>query len=504
MKKSEILARLKANGCEKREAEVVGVDVESRTVELAFSSEAEVSRWFGVEVLSHDAEAVDLARLNDGGAVLDGHVREKQCGVVESAWIDADRVGRAKVRFSRSAAGEEMLQDIADGIKRHVSVGYQIHEMELTERRENVDVYTATRWAAHEISIVSIPADTSVGVGRSADCHSMKSLATGDHRSSNAQREPNHMLHKTLLGLIDDAMRAQSKRAHTPAGMHEPTVYLSAPMARSTVACLKTVSLPALFGKDGRLRRTPSAAPSGSTVKMDAGLVAGSRVAGAGAHVLIIPEASKPHLVGPNGTVVMESVPVRFSNIEAAVFGTVAVDDDLAPLITLPVFSASIDRKELISKGVSFQIKRADRKRVDSDDLVTEIVASLTLGLARAADDILLTALAAESLTPFTLAKAAAEGLMFDELNGLIGTGGDGAAIGANGVLRAAGIASELTADMAGTIVGAWNRVGVVVHEDVTIAFERANLKGDLNVTAWAHMHPLIPDAAKFWTVEGA
>lgn len=161
-----------------RAMEVVGVNVEDRTVELAFSSEAEVPRWFGVEILSHDEGACDLARLNDGAALLDNHDRFAQRGVVEKAWIDSnDRRGRALVRFGKSPAADELFQDVADKIKRHVSVGYRVLAIRLTEEREGVDVYTVTSWEPYEISIVSVPADASVGVGRSADISPMERAA---------------------------------------------------------------------------------------------------------------------------------------------------------------------------------------------------------------------------------------------------------------------------------------------------------------------------------------
>lgn len=156
-------------GVLRRSAEVVAVDVDARTVVLAFSSEAEVKRWFGVEVLSHAPGACDLTRLNDGGALLWNHVWDDQRGVVESAWIDADGKGRALVRLSKNQAGEELLVDLADGIKRHVSVGYFIRAVKLSEERDDgVDVYTVTSWEPYEISIVAVPADITVGVGRSA------------------------------------------------------------------------------------------------------------------------------------------------------------------------------------------------------------------------------------------------------------------------------------------------------------------------------------------------
>lgn len=168
------LAEIRSKGPLHRTAEVVSVDVEARTVELAFSSETQdVERWFGIEVLSHDPTHVRLARLNNGGPLLDNHNSNAQRGVIENARIDGDRKGRALVRFSRNPAAEELFADIQDGIKRHVSVGYWVYAIKLIEERDGVEVYLATDWEPYEISIVSVPADIDVGIGRSADIPAM-------------------------------------------------------------------------------------------------------------------------------------------------------------------------------------------------------------------------------------------------------------------------------------------------------------------------------------------
>lgn len=147
------------------------VNVEKRTVEVAFSSEEPVERWFGAEVLSHAAGAVDLSRLNDGGAVLFNHGWSDQIGVIERAWIDTDKRGRALVRFGNGAKAAEKFQDVQDGILRHISVGYRVEDMVL----DNPDAddedyrYIVTRWMPYEISFVTVPADPTVGVGRSVE-----------------------------------------------------------------------------------------------------------------------------------------------------------------------------------------------------------------------------------------------------------------------------------------------------------------------------------------------
>lgn len=152
-----------------RVLEVRSFDKDKRTVELAFSSEIEVERWFGFEILDHDQASIRLDRLRDGGALLVNHDWDDQVGVVESVTVGEDRRGRAVVRFGRSARADEIFQDVVDGIRKHVSVGYRIHAAKLVETVDDVDVYRITDWEPFEISIVSVPADPSVGVGRSLE-----------------------------------------------------------------------------------------------------------------------------------------------------------------------------------------------------------------------------------------------------------------------------------------------------------------------------------------------
>ena len=109
-----------------READV---DADERTARLAFSSEEPVERYFGDEVLDHGAESVRLTRMENGAPLLVNHDLDDQVGVIESVSLDEDRVGRALVRFGRSARASEILQDVNDGIRRKVSVMYRIHKM---------------------------------------------------------------------------------------------------------------------------------------------------------------------------------------------------------------------------------------------------------------------------------------------------------------------------------------------------------------------------------------
>ncbi len=149
--------------------ERAAVNEESRTVELAFASEQPYERWWGVEILDLGPQSVRLGRLTSGGPLLMDHDSRDHIGVIESVQIGADRVGRAVVRFGKSARAEEVFQDVKDGIRRNVSVGYMIHKAQLVETNDDTDTYRVTDWEPFEVSLVSVPADASVGVGRSAD-----------------------------------------------------------------------------------------------------------------------------------------------------------------------------------------------------------------------------------------------------------------------------------------------------------------------------------------------
>lgn len=145
------------------------IDEASRTVELAFASEQPYKRWWGNEILDLAPQSVRLGRLTSGGPLLMDHDSRDHIGVIESVQIGADRVGRAVVRFGKSARAEEVFQDVKDGIRRNVSVGYVIHKALLTETNDNEETYRVTDWEPFEVSLVSVPADTSVGVGRSME-----------------------------------------------------------------------------------------------------------------------------------------------------------------------------------------------------------------------------------------------------------------------------------------------------------------------------------------------
>jgi HK97 family phage major capsid protein len=143
------------------------IDEERRTVRIAISSEEPVERNFGAEILDHSEGSIDLAFARSGRMpLLLDHDPRQQIGVVENVEIDsATRRLRGTVRFGKGALANEIYTDVVDDIRGNISVGYAVNKMD----KEGKDRYRVSSWTPMEVSVVSIPADRTVGVGRSAE-----------------------------------------------------------------------------------------------------------------------------------------------------------------------------------------------------------------------------------------------------------------------------------------------------------------------------------------------
>ena len=145
------------------------IDEEKRTVRMGVSSEEPVERSFGKEVLSHKAEDINMSFIQSKTApLLLDHDMTKQIGVIEEFRLDEEaKRTTALVRFGKSDLAREVFQDVVDGIRLNVSLGYRIDKMERVEKDD--ETYYRAAFTPMEVSMVSIPADQSrlVGVGRS-------------------------------------------------------------------------------------------------------------------------------------------------------------------------------------------------------------------------------------------------------------------------------------------------------------------------------------------------
>lgn len=181
-----------------RETTIDQVDTDSRTVELSFSSETPYGRWFGDEILCHDEECINLERFSNGlGTVLFNHDRDAVVGHIEKVWLEDNR-GKALVRFDTDEQSETIFQKVQSGTLQGVSVGYAIYRYEVLEDEEtkstngrfNGPAYVVTDWEPLEISIVSVPADATVGVGRSAE----EIHTSIDTQEDNTRMDPKEIL----------------------------------------------------------------------------------------------------------------------------------------------------------------------------------------------------------------------------------------------------------------------------------------------------------------------
>ena len=210
------------------------INEEDRTVELSYSSEHPVKRYWGYEVLSHSAGDCDLTRLSDSGAFLMDHFLRDQRGVVEKAWIENGK-GRAVVRLSKNERGEELFQDMRDQIRTKISVGYDLVEL-LDAWEEEGEEYYRFKWAPYEISSVSVEADVTVGVGRSDE--------SGDKTVFEFE-----MRGKDMPGKNKVAEKVTEERAKEPAKVAQPSVVSNVDTARDgeTVRCQEIVAMGSQF-----------------------------------------------------------------------------------------------------------------------------------------------------------------------------------------------------------------------------------------------------------------
>ena len=317
-----------------------------------------------------------------------------------------------------------------------------------------------------------------------------------------------------IRALMDQASTAQVWTGRVPAGFTEPTAFVKAPAGRAGVLNITTTQLPDLFDKEGRWKGIqPAAIPAGEVITLAGALAANSRAVKAGAHLVIENPNDVQPINGVPGAV--SRLVQQFTTVEAAPFAFV-LEDAEAPASELPAYRRLVEWGRAKPYAVRLEIKKSQRHAIGDDQIAAEILGSIALGVARAADAAFLNELGALDdlglVEPFTIGKAAAAGLRFAELRALIGTDGTGAMVNAAGDLaalpftptagyQAGGIPAELTAGTAATYLGAYNRAGLAVAEEIPVTVARVDKAGTLAVTAWVNVLPLIPQPAKFWRV---
>ncbi|MCU6203228.1 phage major capsid protein [Enterobacter cloacae] len=165
------------------------IDVENRTIEIAFASETPVKRDFGEgigvlnEILKCTPDSVDLTRMLNGAPLLIEHDFNRHVGIVLDARVDSDNVCRATVKLSSIQEAETIFTMIQEGIRTKISVGYNIESYHIEGENLIVDL-----WSPYEVSSVSVPADDYVGVSRSLNTNEIQ-LSEGEQMDIENQQE---------------------------------------------------------------------------------------------------------------------------------------------------------------------------------------------------------------------------------------------------------------------------------------------------------------------------
>lgn len=162
-----------------RELRVTMDPREDRSVELSFSSEEPVRRYdwwedqYYSEILSHShSDEVDLNRILEIGVLLWNHDPDHPIGRIENAWVDeTERKCKAIAIFDKDEESEKLFQKVLSGTLRGISVGYQVSQWEKVKEGVRVGeidgpAMVARKWMPYEVSLVSVPADMTVGIGR--------------------------------------------------------------------------------------------------------------------------------------------------------------------------------------------------------------------------------------------------------------------------------------------------------------------------------------------------
>jgi len=147
-------------------------NAEQRTLDVEFASGKPVLRYswsndeIYQEVLEITDKAINFGRINQGASVLKDHRHynlDAVVGITLTGWT-ADGKARASIKLSGTSEHESFRQNVAEGIYRNISVGYNVDEYVRSQTdKTSVPVYRATSWEPLEISFVGIPADETVG-----------------------------------------------------------------------------------------------------------------------------------------------------------------------------------------------------------------------------------------------------------------------------------------------------------------------------------------------------
>ncbi|MCM2329829.1 MAG: hypothetical protein NDI70_00905 [Pseudomonas sagittaria] len=299
-------------------------------------------------------------------------------------------------------------------------------------------------------------------------------------------------IHQMLI----DAGNAVGYQDHYAVGATDPHLRTMKRAAEATGLSMLHEQAPTLNpGIDGGLY-LPNGTEAGKVSTLATALLSNSVTSKAGAQIIVIDRAP-PAPAGESKLPAFYTRNYRFDVVKPAQFAILADGAEVTDS-DFPISRAAVDLHTMPAYSFRVNMTRAQKREYGLGFLSAELEHSIIAGIARAADAALLAAIAATTPATFSLGAAAAKGCQFADLRAIVGSSGTGAAA-QQGELFVDGIAAELCMDIAPTIVGTWMRAAVAVHEDVTLIADRRSVEGDLSLTCFVNLQPLVPDAGYFF-----
>ena len=201
-----------------RSAVLENFNEEERTCELSFASEEPCPDWWGDdEILRCNDTAMNISRFNaDVMPLLFNHKRDAILGKPVNIWTEAGKA-YAKVKFAQNEDIDKIFNLVRDGFLKGVSVGYRVNKWEVVRENETTmdgitgPAWIAVDWEVFEISIVSVPADSTVGVGRSMPFYFMPEDNAGSEEKKGERQMANEEKTETKV-TASEPVNAEAER----------------------------------------------------------------------------------------------------------------------------------------------------------------------------------------------------------------------------------------------------------------------------------------------------
>lgn len=164
-----------------RMATATASEVEDGVVEFSISSDGPiVGIWGEREILDHSPGAIDLTRVESGAApLLYNHGEHPQLGTLVKGWIDRGKLRLRAVWDTEDPEVKPFYEKYKRGFLTSTSVRARV--LEAKRGQDAGGEYTKiTRWELIEASFATVPADASVGVGRSLYQGSIEKSCVGE------------------------------------------------------------------------------------------------------------------------------------------------------------------------------------------------------------------------------------------------------------------------------------------------------------------------------------